>query len=171
MKKLCALGLSLLIISSSAYADSIGVRGAIGEGNTEEEFEAYEGFLVFDLPWAWEQGPTSRLQTQLEITGGVLDGGGVSGFMGTLGPRLAFVTERVSVDFGIGVAVLGETQFGAQDFGGKSQYIAQVGLAFGLTQRVNAGIRWRHMSDAETHENGGDLNLILLELSYDFHED
>lgn len=160
----------LMVCFSSVYADSIGVRGAVAESNTEEDFDAYEAFLVFNLPWKWEQGPNSRIQTQLEVTGGMLKAAGVDGFLGTLGPRIAFQTDRVSADIGIGVAVVGETQFGRQDFGGSSQYIFQVGLALGLTQRINAGVRYRHMSDAKTHDNGGDLNLVLVELSYDFNE-
>jgi opacity protein-like surface antigen len=170
MKKLWALVCLLVMVGfSSAYADSIGGRVAVGEGNAEEEFDAYELFLVFDLPWGWDRA-NSRIQTQIELTAGMLEAADQDGFLGTLGPRVAFQTERVSVDVGIGVAVVGETRFGRQDFGGKSQFTFQTGLAFGLTRNINAGIRYRHMSDAEIHDNGGDLNLILVELSYDFNE-
>lgn len=168
MKRLCALAALSLMICAPAYADSIGVRGAIAETNSDEDFDAYEVFVVFDLPWAWNAG-TGRIQTQLEIAGGVLDAGGETGALGTLGPRVAFITDRVSFDAGAGVAALGETEFGDKDFGGSSQFILHTGLTFTLTERLNAGVRYRHMSDADIHD-GEDLNLVLLELSYDYFE-
>jgi len=153
----------------SAYADSIGVRGAVADTKSEEDFEAYEVFVVADLPWGWDTDGGSRIQTQIEITGGALRAAGETGFLGTLGPRLAFVTDRITFDLNVGVAALGRTRFGDQDFGGRSQFIGQAGLSFALTKRLNAGIRYRHMSDVDMHD-GHDLNLVLVESSWDYLE-
>lgn len=167
MKKLITIAVLLTVLCGTAHADSIGVRGAVADTKTSEEFDAYEAFVVLDLPWAWQTG-AARIQSQLEITGGVLDAAGETGFLGTLGPRLAYVGDRVSVDVGVSAAALGETEFGRHDFVGRSQFIAQAGIAFALTERFNAGVRFRHMSDADIHDDGEDLNLLLLELSYDY---
>lgn len=167
MKKLFTMAALFTALCGTAYADSIGVRGAVAETRASEDFDAYEAFVVLDLPWTWQTG-AARIQSQLEITGGVLDAAGETGLLGTLGPRLAYVTDRVSLDVGVGVAALGETEFGSHDFAGSSQFIAQAGITFALTERFNAGARFRHMSDAEIHNDGEDLNLFLLELSYDY---
>lgn len=171
--KLCASIAMFLTLCSPSYADSIGARGGVSvlDTNTQEDFNAYELFLVFDLPWAWQQQTGSRIQTQLELTGGMLDAAGETGSLVTLGPRIAFITDRVSFDVGVGVAAVGQDRFGDHNFGGTSQFTAQAGLDFALTRRFNAGVRIRHMSDAKTHDNGQDLNLVLVELSYDFHEE
>lgn len=169
MKRWFSVAALLAMMCGPAHADSIGVRGAVADTKSDEDFQAYEVFVVLDLPWAWDRG-TSRIQTQLEVAGGALDAAGETGFLGVLGPRVAFVTDRLSLDAGVGVAALGETQFGEQDFGGSSQFIAQAGLSVAVTSRLNAGLRFRHMSDAEMHDNGEDLNLVLLELSYDYLE-
>jgi hypothetical protein len=156
------------MICSPVYADSVGLRGAVADFQADEEFEVYELFVVFDLPWAWNQGETV-IQTQLELTGGMMDAADQSGFLGTLGPRLAIQSGTVTLDLGVGVAALGETEFGETDFGGSSQFIAQAGLSVAVLERFNLGLRVRHMSDAEIHD-GEDLNLILVEASYDFNE-
>lgn len=168
MKRLYLLAVPFIMACGPAYGDSIGVRGAVADTQAEEDFEAYELFVILDLPWAWSQGE-SRIRTQLEITGGVLDAAGKSGFLGTLGPRIAFETVSVTLDVGIGVAALGETEFGEHDFGSRSQFTAQAGLAVAVLERLNLGVRYRHMSDADRHE-GQSLNLLFLELSYEFNE-
>jgi hypothetical protein len=167
MKRLLAVLVLLAVAHAPVYADSIGVRGAVTDTKGQDAFDAYELFIVFDLPWARDTGG-SRLQTQLEITGGVLDAAGETGFLGTLGPRVALVTEQATFDIGAGVAVLGETKFGRHDFGGSSQFVAQAGVSFALTDQFNAGARFRHMSDGGMHDNADDVNLVFLELSYDY---
>ena len=57
-----------------------------------------------------------------------------------------------------------------EDAGGSAQFIAHVGVAFALTDRLHAGVRHRHLSDGEMHEVGEDLNLLLLEVFSDFNE-
>ncbi|HSH42018.1 MAG TPA: acyloxyacyl hydrolase [Arenicellales bacterium] len=167
MKRILAAVTLFFMMCAAANADSIGVRGAVADTKSDEDFDAYEMFVVLDLPWAWRDRGTSRIQSQIELTGGVLDTAGQTGFLGTLGPRLAYTGERYSLDVGVGVAVLGETEFGRQDFGGSSQFIAQAGFSLGLTDRIDAGVRFRHMSDADMH-HGEDLNLVLLEMSYEY---
>jgi len=168
MNRLRVLVALFAMACGQAYGDAIGARGAVADFTADEDFEAYELFLVLDLPWSWSQGETI-IQTQLEITGGVLEAAGESGFIGVLGPRLAIQSEAITLDLGAGVAALGETDFGEQDFGGSSQFIVQAGLTVAVLDRVNLGVRVRHMSDADLHD-GEDLNLVLLEASYDFRQ-
>lgn len=167
MKKLRVLLAMLAMASGQAYADAIGVRGAVHDFQANEDFEAYEAFVVLDLPWAWSSGETV-FQTQLEVTGGVLEAVDESGFLGTLGPRLAIQSGAFTLDLGVGVAALGETRFGRQDFEGSSQFIAQAGVTATLMDRFNLGVRVRHMSDADIH-GGVDLNLVMLETSFNFN--
>jgi len=170
MNRILAAVTLFSMMCATVHADSIGVRGAVASTTADEDFKAYEMFVVLDLPWTWHDRGASRIQAQLELTGGVLDAAGRSGFLGTLGPRLAYTTDRYSFDAGVGVAVLAETEFGRQDFGGSSQFIAQAGVSVGLTDKINAGVRLRHVSDADIHDDSEVLNLLLLELSYDYRE-
>lgn len=158
----------LLVSGSPAYGDSIGVRGAVSDLDADESFDAYELFVVFDLPWAWHP-EALHIRTQLEVTGGILDAAGETGFLGAVGPRVAFIADRVSFDAGAGVVALGETEFGDHDFGESSQFTLHAGLTYALTERLNAGVRYRHIFDASMHD-GEDLDLVLLELSYDYFE-
>ena len=170
MRKLCALFGLFFVMGMPAHANSIGARVAVGQinTNTKENFDAYELFGVFDLPWSWQR-PHTRVQTQLEITGADLKGGGESGFLGTLGGRVAFIRHYVTFDLGGGVAGVGRNRFGQQNFGGAFQFIAEAGVDLNLTRRISAGARFRHMSDARLHKGGEDLNLIFIELSYNFN--
>ncbi|MGA8261399.1 MAG: acyloxyacyl hydrolase [Arenicellales bacterium] len=170
MKKLCALLALFLAVCVPAHANSIGARVSVAQINTDtkENFDAYELFGVFNLPWSWQR-PHTKIQTQLEVTGADLEGGGQSGFLGTLGGRVAFVRRYVTFDFGGGVAAVGKNRFGRQNFGGALQFIAQAGADFHLTRKINAGVRIRHMSDGGLHVGGEDLNLIFIELSYNIN--
>lgn len=169
MNGLRVLAALLAMACGQAYGDAIGARGAVANFTAEEDFEAYELFVVLDLPWSWSQGETI-VQTQLEITGGVLEAAGDSGFLGSLSPRLAIRSEAITLDLGVGVAALGETEFGETDFGGSSQFIVQAGLSLALLERFDLGVRLRHISDAGIHDGEDDLNLVLLEASYEFNE-
>lgn len=137
MKRFISLAVLFAVMCGPANADSAGIRASVVDTLADEDFQAYEIFAVLDLPWSWHNEAT-RIQSQLELTGGVLDAAGETGLLGTLGPRVALVMDRLSFDVGVGVAALGETEFG------------------------------RHMSDADIHDDGEDLNLFLLELSYDY---
>jgi len=68
-----------------------------GECNTDEDLDVYELVYLRGLPWAWERN-TYRIQSQVEITGGVIDGGNETGLLGTLVPKVAFQQNRVFVD-------------------------------------------------------------------------
>ena len=67
---------------------AVGFRAGIDDGGNDEDFEQYEGFLLYDLPWAWSFAPDWRLGTHLELNAGVLDGGGDTAFVGSMGPGL-----------------------------------------------------------------------------------
>jgi len=167
MKKLLLFIPLLTVVHASAGADSIGVRGSVDDFNTDEDLDIYELVSVRDLPWAWQRD-TYRIQSQVEITGGAIDGGDETGFLGTLVPKVAFHQDRFFLDIGGGIAVLGEDEFGRQDFDGHLQFIAQGGVGVRLTDRIKAGLQLRHMSDAGIHDNADDMNIFLLELRYHF---
>lgn len=166
MKKLSFFILFMTVIHASANADSVGVRGSVGDFNTDEDLDLYELVYIHNLPWVRGQG-AHRIQTQIEITGGVLDGGNETGFLGTLVPQVSFQANRIFLDLGGGIAVLSEDKFGRQDFGDSPQFIAQGGAGVMLTERIKAGLRLRHMSDAGIHDSGDDMNIFLVELRYD----
>jgi len=166
MKKLLALLFFMVVVEAPVSADSIAVRGSVDDFNTNENLDSYELAYIRDLPWARE-GAAYRLQSQVELTAGFLDGGGETGLLGTIVPQVSFQQERVFLDFGAGIAVLSEEEFGRQDFGGSLQFIVQGGIGIMVTERIKAGLRVRHMSDAGIHDNGDDMNVFLAELRYD----
>lgn len=165
MRKLFICLIFLALVNASASADSVGVRGSVTDYNTDEDPDVYEVFFIRDLPRAWTRA-AYQIQTQVEITGGVLDGAGETGFLGTVVPGLKFHNNRFLFDLGGGLALLSEDEFGELDFGGSPQFVAQAGVGLALTKRVKAGLRVRHMSDAGTHD-GDTMNVFLVELRYD----
>jgi len=166
MKKLLIFALLMMVVQAAASAGTIGVRGAVGDFETDENLDIYELVYIHDLPWSWVRRNT-RIRIQVEATGGVIDGGGETASLSTLVPKLAFQKNRFFIDFGGGLAVVGDEQFGEQDFGGNLQLIAQGGAGYRLTDRFSAGLQLRHMSDAGIHSSSEGMNIFLLELRYD----
>lgn len=156
---------------------SVGIRGGInsetlGIPPTEkEDFEQYDVFAVVGTPWSWDFSSGWDIRFRLNVSAGTLRAAGDSGFIGEVGPGLAFSNPswRFTFDIGGGAAYLSEEKYGRQDIGGPVQIIGHGGITYHLPWRISAGYRFHHMSDASIYgSNNRGVDLHMLELSYRF---
>lgn len=171
-----------LLICEPAHAQqtsliSVGPRVGVGAQNSplgdkqKEDFRQYDVAATFGLPWSWYHHSGWGLGTRLTASAGQLQGGGQTGFMGTLIPAIAVDGwgGRVSIDLGGGGALLSETKYGVQDFGGPFQFVGTTGIRFLLYQSLITGYRFQHFSDATIYgDDSRGVDMHLLELSYRF---
>jgi hypothetical protein len=159
---------------------AIGIRGGMNFQDAglppgeKEDFEQFDAFGIIGLPWSWEY-PSSgwEVRTRLKGSVGALRGAGDVGFITTVTPGFAFTKKswNVTLDGGIGGALISDWEFGRQDIGGPFQFIAHGGVSFHLTGNLVAGYRFHHMSDGMIYRNSRGVDLHMLELSYFFGED
>ena len=158
---------SLLSVSIQATFSSIDVLGDVAP----EEFREYGVAANFRLPWAWYSQSGWGAGTRLMASAGALYGAGDTALVVSLIPLVAFGSQdgRFTLDMGAGGALLSRHHFGTQDFGGCFQFALTVGVGVPLFERLGAGYRYMHYSDAGingTHTTGADLH--MLELTYRF---
>ena len=195
-----------LFSTSLSFADdlrlrSVGVRGAfdIPEVNIfrfnfdnadadSVNFQQYDLYVVFDLPWGWhlpylycsstkgEKCPTS-LENGWEVrflantSAGLLTGGGSTGFISTIGPGIALrkPSWRVGIDLGGGWAFVSDYTYGKQNLGGTIQFIGHLGVTVDLGWNLLGTFRFHHMSDAGVYGNDNlGIDFYMFELGYKF---
>lgn len=149
---------------------AIGFRAGLSATDGNEDFEQYESFATYGLPWSWDLTPGWFLSTRINLSAGALRGGGETGFIGSAGPSitLSMVQGLIFVDGGISAALLSEHTFGHENFGGPIQFISHVGISFKLGANLGVGYRFQHMSNASIYNQNPGLELHVLELSYFF---
>lgn len=148
----------------------LGIRGGFSATDKDEDFEQYEAFVTYGLPWKWEWTPGWRLGTRLNASLGALDGGGETGVIGTLGLGLALSKAGIPLELNIGVGATGlsEDRFGEEDFGTQLQFTSHIGLNYQFGWNLEAGYRFQHMSNAGIDEENPGLNLHMFQLGYRF---
>jgi hypothetical protein len=149
---------------------AVGLRAGLSTTDNEEDFEQYEVFATYGLPWTWELTSSWFLGTRINLSAGALRGGGDTGFIGSTGPSitLSMVQDRILLDGGISAALLTEHKFGQENFGGPIQFISHVGISFKLSENLGVGYRFQHMSNASIYNRNPGLELHMFELRYLF---
>jgi hypothetical protein len=149
---------------------AVGFRAGIDDGGNDEDFEQYEGFVLYELPWSWSFAPDWSLGTYLELNAGVLDAGGDTAFIGSIGPGLNLKAfgNRLVVWGGINPTYTSEDTFGDEDFGGSFQFTSHIGISFRPIRPLSIGYRFQHMSNAGIYSENPGLNLHMLGLAYYF---
>ena len=149
---------------------AVGLRAGLSTTDGSEDFEQYELFATYGLPWSWELTPGWFLSTKINLSAGALRGGGDTGFIGSAGPSitLSMVQDRIFLDGGISAALLSEHKFGQENFGGPIQFISHVGISIKLSDNLGVGYRFQHMSNASIYNRNPGLELHMFELRYFF---
>ena len=149
---------------------SIGLRAGLSTTDSEEDFEQYELFATYGLPWSWELTSGWSLNTRINLSAGALRSGDDTGFIGSAGPSitLSMVQDRFFLDGGISATLLSEHKFGDENFGGPIQFISHIGLRFKLSDNLGVGYRFQHMSNASIYNRNPGLELHMFELGYLF---
>ncbi len=149
---------------------SIGLRGGVNDSRNDEDFEQYEGFSIWKLPWSrqWDSGWT--LGTYLEANAGVLRGGGESAFVGSIGPGIYFTgfKEKIEISMGINPTIISKHRFGDEDLGGPIEFTSHIGLNLNFARHFTIGYRLQHMSNGVIYEHNPGLNMHMIEVGYRF---
>jgi Lipid A 3-O-deacylase (PagL) len=145
-----------------------GVRMGIQAGSRHEFFRQYEAFGIYGLPWDWRGSSGWGMTPHVTASLGVLDGGGETGFIGSVGTALVLNKpgSGFTTDFGINANFLDRRQFGSQDFGSILQFGAYLGINYRFENGIKIGYRLQHISNGhivyaeETPNPGLDMHLF-----------
>jgi len=150
--------------------ESVGVRGGFSANTTGEIFNKAEVFANWNLPWGWDLGKEWHLQSQLDLSGGLLTDRKDNAAVGTLGPGLVLSRERlpVSLDGGVSPTVISQYDFESRDFGTYIQFTTHIGVNWDFAPHWRLGYRFEHMSNADLVPQNRGLNLHLFVLGYVF---
>lgn len=157
--------------------ESIRVRGGVSGGSPlgrerRSDFNQIDLAATARLPWEKELGGGWILGTRMLASIGALRGANESNGIMTVVP-LDIVLGRkdglVAIDMGGGGALLSDSKFGRQNFGGPFQFV----WTFGITSRVagplGVGYHFQHYSDATLYgQDSRGVDLHLIELIYWF---
>ena len=151
---------------------NLGFRFGTNDGiDKKTDLRRYEVFAIGNLPWSWQLGPHIELDTRFTASGGLLDGVGDQGFIGTLTPGICFTSSnrRFSLELSGGVAIVPDYRIGEEDFGGPVQFTFDFGIGLRLFKHWGLGYRIQHYSDATLYgsENRG-VDWQLFEVDYRF---
>ena len=167
-------GITAVIAGSAAAEDAgwlaVGLRAGINDSRNEEDFEQYEGFALYRLPWNRQIASDWTLGTYFEFNAGALTGGGDTGFVGSAGPGINLQTpgKRLMLWAGINPTLISKETFGDEQLGGPFQFTSHIGLSFAIHERISIGYRLQHMSNAGIYNKNPGINLHMLELAYYF---
>jgi len=149
---------------------SIGLRGGINDHRNDEDFQQYEGFATWNLPWSrkWDSGWT--LGTYLEANAGLLRGGGESAFVGSIGPGIYItgIEDKIDISMGINPTIISKHKFGDEDLGGPISFTSHIGLNFNIARHFAIGYRLQHMSNGVIYDENPGLNMHMIEMGYKF---
>lgn len=157
--------------------ESIRIRGGVSGGSPlgrerQSDFNQIDLAATVRLPWEKELGGGWILGTRMLASIGALRGANESNGIMTVVP-LDIVLGRkdglVAIDMGGGGALLSDSKFGRQNFGGPFQFV----WTFGITSRVagplGVGYHFQHYSDATLYgQDSRGVDLHLIELIYWF---
>jgi len=173
---------AIVLTSSSNLAaelrlESLAVRGGfsgssvIGE-EQQTDFNQVDLALAARLPWEWNVGTGWIIKTRLLTSAGVLRGSQETNGVFTLVPLDVIFGRKdglLSIDMGVGVALLTDYKFGEQNFGGPFQFVWTWGATSRFAGPFGAGYHFQHYSDATIYgsESRG-VDLHLFEIIYWF---
>lgn len=184
LRHVCRLGAGLLLVLFSTgfgYGAerelmAVGLRGGIsikGESplgeQMREDFVGADMFGVFRLPWSWYSASGWGVGTRLITSAGALSALEKVALVSSVTPVVALGRKDglLTIDAGLGGAIVTAHHFGRHDLGGPFQFAATAGVSFGLVGPLGLGYRFQHYSDGTIY--GSDtrgVDLHMIELSY-----
>lgn len=173
---------ALLLINSSDVSaqlrlESLAVRGGLSGSSVigeeqQTDFNQVDLALTARLPWEWNVGTGWIIKTRLLTSAGVLRGSDETNGVFTLVPLDVIFGRKdglISIDMGVGGALLTDYKFGNQNFGGPFQFVWTWGATSRFAGPFGAGYHFQHYSDATIYgsESRG-VDLHLFEIIYWF---
>jgi hypothetical protein len=157
---------------------AVGLRGGIsvrGESplgeQMREDFVGGDLFGIFRLPWSRYSASGWGVGTRLITSAGALSALDKVALVSSLTPVVAFGRRdgAITVDVGIGGALLSAHDFGRHDLGGPFQFVGTAGVSVALVGPLGLGYRFQHYSDGTIYGSdtrGVDLHMLELTFRY-----
>ena len=147
----------------------IGAQGGASFNSKDESFTQYEALLNYRLPWRWGIADGFDLGMRVTSTAGVLDGGGESGGIGTLGLAFVFPDGRdFQVRVGSAATYMTKDVYGDEDLGTHFQFTSHLAVSYRFWDELSARVRVQHMSNAGLSDDNPGVNMLLFGLHYAF---
>ena len=170
------------LLASSAGAELLrleylsvrgGVTGQVIGQYQPEYFNQFDVALAARLPLEMDIGTDWVLGTRVLVTGGALVGThDNTAAIFTLEPFYVLFgrkDELISIDTGIGGALVTPYKFQAQNFGGTFQWVWTFGATSRFAGPFGAGYHFQHFSDAGMYgSDARGVDMHLLEIIYWF---
>ena len=150
----------------------LGVQAGWDVANGDESFAKYDVYGTRELPWGWRWGQAVEVDTNLTAAASLLDAGGDSGLIGSLGLELVFDSASGEPPFqlrtGGAVSLLSETDIGAEDFGGPVQFTLHIASTYRIWNNLRAVLQLQHMSNAGIYSKNPGINTVMIGVLYNF---
>ena len=170
----------VVIVGSCFYGPSVvradetlwemGAQGGWSYNDDEESFNQADIIVAYRLPLQWQRWDVLNASTRLTGMVSVLDGGGDTGLLGTLGLELVIGLGDSPFEFrtGGGATLMSRYKYGDEDFGGAFQFTSHLGLEYHFLESLSAFTRIQHMSNAGIYSENPGVNLMMIGLRYRF---
>jgi len=118
----------------------------------------------------WRRWDTLDVGTRLTAMAGVLEGGGDTGLLGTLGLELVIGLgdSPFEVRTGGGATLMSRYKYGDEGLGGAFQFTSYVGLEYCFLETFSGFVRTQHMSNAGIYSENPAVNMVMIGLRYRF---
>jgi hypothetical protein len=167
-------GVTLFAAEAWAGRSSLeaGLRAGTSFNEEDESFNQYDVTVQYGLPWSWVWGDALQVDTNAVAAIGVLDGGGDTGLVSSLGFEFVFGSARGKCPFeiraGSALTLISEDQYGDEDLGGPVQFTHHISLHYWFLENLSAVARLQHMSNAGIYDENPGLDMIMLGMIYRF---
>ena len=158
------------VFAESTGWGKVGVRVGFSDSRNEEEFNQYDGFATYNLPWVFNIKNGWQLDTYIEMNAGILEGGGDAGIVVSAGPGLYLSSprKRLLLNAGVNPTLVSETNYGREDIGGPFQFTLCIGLSWIFYRGLSVDYRLQHMSNAGIYDENPGINQHMFGISYNF---
>jgi hypothetical protein len=148
----------------------VGLQGGWSFNDDEESFNQAGIIAAYRLPLQWQRWDVLNVSTRLTAMASVLDGGGDTGLLGTLGLELVIGLGDSPFEFrtGGGATLMSRYKYGDEDLGGAFQFTSYVGLEYRFLETLSGYARAQHMSNAGIYSENPGVNLMMIGLRYRF---
>jgi hypothetical protein len=149
---------------------TFGTRLATVLDDEDGDFQQYEIFGAWPLPWKSRFSSGWQLEPMLDLSVGVLDGEDETGGKFAAGVDLFwFSPDRVvSMVAGMGAGVMTQDVYGDVDFGGPVFFRFLAGLNYWLSPSFSVGYRYLHESNGSIYDKNPSLNMHQFEIRLHF---
>jgi hypothetical protein len=149
-----------------------GLRAGSSFSDDEESFNQYDLFASYGLPWSWQWGRAIQVDTNLTTSVGVIDGGGQSGWVGSLGFEFVFSgasgNHPLELRAGSALTLISDHEYGDEDLGGPMQFTHHISLYYWFLKNLSVLACVQHMSNAGIYDENPGVNMIMLAMVYRF---